>query len=69
MRSRAERTYYTIRELAKMLRVDARTVRNWIKRGDLVAIRLGKRYRIAAEDLDEFLSQRRTNKEKGTEVE
>ena len=52
----------TVHEIAQRLRVDATTVRRWIKSGVLPAITLpsrGKRqvYRIKQEDLDAILQQ------------
>jgi excisionase family DNA binding protein len=39
--------------------VSVRTVRRWIKRGDLVAHRFGTAVRIAESDLKAFLAQHR----------
>lgn len=50
----------TVQEVAKHLRVDEKTVRRWIIKGDLVAINLGKGYRIYRSDLDAFIEKRRT---------
>jgi len=38
----------TVEEVAKELRVDQKTVRRWIQRGELVAIDIGREYRISA---------------------
>lgn len=51
--------YYTIEELAKMLKVVYLTVYRWIQSGRLVAYKAGKQYRIKKEDLDKFLEQRK----------
>jgi excisionase family DNA binding protein len=45
----------TIPDVADICRVSTKTVRRWIKAGDLVAIRLGNQLRIAPEDLDRFI--------------
>jgi len=37
----------TVEEVAKELRVDQKTVRRWIQRGELVAIDIGREYRIS----------------------
>jgi len=50
----------TPQEISEYLRVGIRTVYNWIKRGELPAIRLGKTYRIERTDFDRFLRQRKT---------
>ena len=52
---------FTVREVAKQLRVDATTVRRWIKQGVLEAITLphrGKRreYRVRKSTLEKLLS-------------
>ncbi len=39
--------YQTMQEVAGRLKVGEATVRSWIKEGDLRAIKLGKRWRIA----------------------
>ncbi len=45
----------TVREVADALRVSTMTVYRLIKAGDLPCTRVGKGYRIRAEDLDRFL--------------
>jgi excisionase family DNA binding protein len=44
----------TVTDVAKTLRVHDRTVRNFIARGDLPAIRVGRRLLIAPQDLEVF---------------
>jgi excisionase family DNA binding protein len=49
--------YLDVYEIAELLRVDQQTVRNWIVRGELPAIRVGgRRVRIRQDDLDAFLA-------------
>jgi excisionase family DNA binding protein len=48
--------FFTIAEVAEMLRVATRTVRRWIDDGKLVAHRLGRSVRIADSDLHAFLA-------------
>jgi excisionase family DNA binding protein len=50
--------FFTIPEVAERLRVCTRTVRRWIKAGDLIAHRIGG-VRIADSDLRAFLALRR----------
>lgn len=51
---------YTVQEVAQNYKVNERTVRNWIEKEGLKAIRIGKRgYRIEKEDLDKFIEQRK----------
>ncbi len=52
----------TVEEVAKELRVDAKTVRRWIQRGELIAIDVGREYRIRRSDLDDFILRRQTGK-------
>ena len=50
--------YYTIEEVAKMLKVAYLTVYRWIQAGKLIACKAGKQYRIKKEDLDKFLKSK-----------
>lgn len=52
----------TVEEVAKELRVDQKTVRRWIQRGELVAIDIGREYRIRRSSLNDFISRRETDK-------
>jgi excisionase family DNA binding protein len=52
--------YQTVQELADRLEVAEATVRQWIKAGALRAIDIGKGWRIADTDLDQFLRARET---------
>src|SRR5690349_17829786 len=46
----------TVDEVAKILRVNPQTVRNWIDRGELPEVRIGKRrVRVRRSDLEEFV--------------
>ncbi len=48
--------YYTIEEVAKMLKVVYLTVYRWIQSGKLVAYKAGKQYRVKKQDLDSFVT-------------
>lgn len=50
--------YYTIEEVAKMLKVAYLTVYRWIQSGKLTAYKAGKQYRIEKIDLDKFMKKR-----------
>lgn len=50
--------YYSIEEVAEMLKVAYLTVYRWIKAKKLKALKAGKQYRITKEDLDKFLKQK-----------
>ena len=52
------RRYLTTQEVADILRVRVETVRSYIKQGKLPAVKLGRDYRIAAEDVDQLLRPR-----------
>lgn len=50
--------YYTIDEVAKMLKVAYLTVYRWIHSNKLVAYKAGKQYRIKDSDLTAFITMR-----------
>ena len=50
-----EELYYSIREVAKMLKVTYLTVYRWIQAGKLIALKAGKQYRIDRKNIDNFL--------------
>lgn len=52
-------TFCTIKMVAERLGVSTRTVRRWIKRGELVAHRFGSAVRVADRDLLAFLAVHR----------
>lgn len=51
--------FFTERSLAAYLAVSDRTIRNWIRRGELPSYKLGAARRINPADVDAFLAQRR----------
>jgi excisionase family DNA binding protein len=42
---------YTVEQVAELLNLHVRTIRNFVRDGRLKAVRIGKQYRIAREDL------------------
>jgi excisionase family DNA binding protein len=52
-------TFFTERTLAAYLAVSDRTVRNWIRRGELPSYKLGASRRIDPADVATFLERRR----------
>jgi excisionase family DNA binding protein len=52
-------TFFTERSLATYLAVSDRTVRNWIRRGELPSYKLGASRRIDPADVAAFLEERR----------
>lgn len=51
--------FFTERSLAEYLAVSDRTIRNWIRRGELASYKLGAARRIDPADVEEFLARRR----------
>jgi len=51
--------YYSIKEVAKMLKVAYLTVYRWIQSGRLTAYKAGKQYRIKKDDLDRFVTKKK----------
>lgn len=56
MTNTIQEQYYSIEEVAKMLKVAYLTVYRWIQAGKLVAHKAGKQYRVKKEDLDKFVT-------------
>jgi excisionase family DNA binding protein len=46
---------FTAAEVADQLRVSTMTIYRLIRRGELAAVRVGRNYRVRAEDLDRYL--------------
>lgn len=53
--------FYTIPEIAEMLSVHPITVKRWIKKGDLKAIRIGRERHISEHALQILLNIPKTN--------
>jgi excisionase family DNA binding protein len=51
--------FFTERTLAAYLAVSDRTIRNWIRRGELASYKLDASRRIDPADVDAFLAERR----------
>jgi excisionase family DNA binding protein len=47
--------YYTLKEIAKMLKVSYMTVFRWVKLGKLAANKVGKQHRVKKEVLESFI--------------
>jgi excisionase family DNA binding protein len=52
-------TLLTIDQTAEHLQVSTKTVRRWLKTGDLIAHRFGRQWRISESDLQVFIRMRR----------
>ena len=48
---------YTVEEVAEIMKMSIRTIREYIKGGELKASKFGKAYRITDEDLRDFASR------------
>jgi excisionase family DNA binding protein len=59
MKRKASPAFFTERSLAAYLAVSDRTIRNWIRRGELPSYKLGAARRIDPADVDVFLAARR----------
>lgn len=59
----------TMRQVADEMKVHYETVRGWVQSGELVAIDIGRGYRISRTDLEDFKRRRRTDQRKHDEEE
>ena len=48
---------YTVTDIAEVLSVSERTVRNFIQNGDLTAYRFGREYKVKETDLKQFIEK------------
>lgn len=58
-----EKRFLTVPDIAQDLQVKEDTVRDWIRRRELAAYRVGREYRIKIEDYEKFLQKRRIESE------
>lgn len=49
--------FYTTFEIAELLNTPATTVRQWVQKGKLGAVKVGRGYRIPQSQLDTFLRE------------
>ena len=64
--SQDEEKMLTVKEVADQLRVDEKTVRRWIQKGELIALNVGgirPDYRISHQSLQDFKLRRQTGKQ------
>lgn len=59
MKAKTSPKFFTERSLAAYLAVSDRTVRNWIRRGELPSYKLGALRRIDPADVETFLARHR----------
>jgi excisionase family DNA binding protein len=53
--ARKEKIVYKLQDLVDILGVSVRTLREYIKRGELRAVKIGRNYLVRPQDLDDFL--------------
>lgn len=56
----ADKKYYTVQDVADLLKLHWQSVLTYIKSGELEAVKLGKGYRISQNALDTFIAKRTT---------
>jgi len=49
--------FLTVAEVAKLLKLNPQTVRNWIDQGTLAAVRVGRRVRVTRADLERVIQE------------
>jgi excisionase family DNA binding protein len=49
--------FLTVADVAELLKLNQQTVRNWIDRGDLPAVRIGRRVRIRRSELEAMIDR------------
>ena len=64
-----EYKYYTIQEIADILKVAYMTVYRWIRAGKLDAYQVQKQYRIREADFKKFMEANKTTLNKGSRNE
>lgn len=52
-----DKKVYTLDEVAEMLKITKRTLYNYVKTGELKAVKIGKYWRVTRENIDNFLAK------------
>lgn len=55
-----EKEYLTVKQVSKILQVHWQSVLNYIRRGNISAIHIGRGYRIERTELERFIDERST---------
>lgn len=55
-----DKQLFTPQEVAKILQLNVLTIYSYIRNKNLLAIRIGRNYRIAKTDLDQFIESNKT---------
>lgn len=53
--------FLTVQEVADLLRVNKMTIYRYIKAGKIAAVKIGKDYRLADNELQKFITRNTTN--------
>ncbi len=51
--------FYTVKEIAEILKINKVTVQRWCKTNELPAVKIGKSYRIERNDFEEWYKDKR----------
>lgn len=51
--------FFTVKEIARLLRLNSLTIYEYIRSGRLSAIRFGRNYRVAKSDLSHFIDKQK----------
>ena len=54
--------FYTVKELAKLLRVTEMTIYRLVKRGEIATYHIGRVMRFRRDDIEGFLEKHRSNR-------
>ena len=52
---------YTLPEVGKIIRLSRRTLYNYLKSGELQAVKIGGTWRVSEESLQKFINSRESN--------
>ncbi len=52
-------TFLTPEQVAERFQVTAKTVRDWLRSGELIGVKVGRSWRIRASDIDRYLDDQR----------
>jgi len=55
-----DKQLFTPREVAEILQLNVLTIYSYIRNKTLMAVKIGRNYRIAKEDLDKFIESNKT---------
>ena len=55
----SQREFLKVEEVAALLKIKEKTVREWIGRGELEAYKIGKEWRVRRDHLDQAIEARR----------